>query len=107
MDHSRKYRDLALETNAQKLWRITCFVVHKKYRRQGIAGVALRAALESIRKKGGGMVEGYPISRWLSRAFGNESTHGTVSMFEKEGFRKVAELGNTKFSDHVLMRKRV
>jgi ribosomal protein S18 acetylase RimI-like enzyme len=35
----------------KKLWRITCFVVDKKHSRQGIAGAALRAALQSIKKQ--------------------------------------------------------
>ena len=30
------------------------------------------------------------MTRGESYAFGNESTHGTVSMFEKEGFKTVA-----------------
>ncbi len=43
------------------------------------------------------------MTRGESYAFGNESTHGTVSMFEKEGFKTVAPLGSTKFSTSVLM----
>ncbi len=43
-------------------WRITCFVTHKKHRRQGIAGIALAAALDSIREQGGGWVEATPIA---------------------------------------------
>ena len=85
IDNSRKYRGLAPEDTAETLWRITCFAVLKKYRQRGVATAALQAALEAIRKKGGGLVEAFPISRWESYAFGNESTHGTASMFEKEG----------------------
>jgi hypothetical protein len=62
----------------------------------------LRAALESIRKKGGGVVEAYPLIDWedlrrseLRRRFGNMSAHGTVSMFEKHGFEIVAPFGGT------------
>jgi len=62
---------------------------------------------QSYTKKGGGIVEAYPISRWESYAFGNESTHGTASMFEKVGFETVASFGKTRFSTHVLMRKTV
>ena len=90
-----------------RLWRITCFVGHKKYRRHGVASVALKAALESIKKQGGGLVEGYPINWWVSRAFGNESTHGTATMFKKAGFKTVASLGATRFSSHVVMRRTV
>ena len=104
IDGMRKYRALAPKSS-QKLWRITCFVVHKKHRRQGVATVALQAALASIRKKGGGLVEAYPITRWLSRAFGNESTHGTLSMFKRAGFRAVAPFGSTRFSAHALVRR--
>jgi GNAT superfamily N-acetyltransferase len=107
IDHSRKYRGLAPQNTSRKLWRITCFVVHKKYRRQGVGGAALAAALESIKKRGGGLVKAYPINWWLPRAFGNESTHGTASMFERAGFKVVAAFGKTRFSSHVLMRRTV
>jgi ribosomal protein S18 acetylase RimI-like enzyme len=131
---------------ATRLWRITCFVTDKKHRRRGVAGFALRAALESIRKQGGGLVEGYPVAHWhidrefgkltkkygrhapevcrhlemrtkpegvfvrgvgpLAAAhggFGNVSTQGTVSMFEKAGFRPVAVVSRT----HVLMQRTI
>ena len=87
----------------QKLWRITCFVVAKNHRRQGIAGAALRAALHSIKKKGGGLVEAYPVENWSSGSFGNMSTHGAVSMFRKEHFQIVAPLNNT----NVVMRRAI
>jgi GNAT superfamily N-acetyltransferase len=107
IDNSRKYRHLAPCPGTQKLWRITCFAVLKEYRKRRVASAALHAALEAIRNKGGGLVEAYPINRWLSRAFGNESTHGTASMFEKAGFKPVVPLGGTRFSSHVLMRRTV
>lgn len=52
IDSSPKYRKLALEDGKDRLWRISCFVVNKEYRRRGVASVALKAALEAIRKKG-------------------------------------------------------
>jgi GNAT superfamily N-acetyltransferase len=105
IDNDRKYRSIAAETEPLRLWRITCFVVDRKYRRRGAASAALKAALSEIQKKGGGLVEAYPISRWESWAFGNESTHGIASMFEKEGFKVAAPFGSTVFSTAVLMRK--
>jgi GNAT superfamily N-acetyltransferase len=87
IDSSRKHRGLAAKSETERLWRITCFAVHKNWRKRGVASVALKAALEAIREKGGGLVEGYPITRGESRAFGNESTHGTASMFKKLGSR--------------------
>ena len=103
-DNSRKYAGTAPNAG-QKLWRITCFVVDKRFRRRGVASAALQAALEAIRQKGGGLVEAFPITRWQSRTFGNESTHGTASMFRKAGFKIVAPFGTTRFSTHVVMRK--
>lgn len=40
-------------------WYITCFVVDPRYRGQGASGAALRAAVEAIRRRGGGVVEGH------------------------------------------------
>jgi hypothetical protein len=45
----------------ERLWRITCFCTNPDYARQGVTGVALRAALRSIAAKGGGVVEARPI----------------------------------------------
>ena len=106
IDNKRAYQGLAPQ-GPEKLWRITCFAVLKPYRKRGVAYAALRAALEAIRRRGGGLVEAYPITRWLARAFGNESTHGTESMFVKAGFQRVGPFGSTRYSSHVLMRKTV
>lgn len=46
-------------------WRITCFVTAKSHRRRGIATMALRGALQSIREQGGGVVEAYPVVAWM------------------------------------------
>jgi len=85
--------------SGRRLWRITCFVVHKKYRRRGVARIALKAALAAIQNEGGGQVEAYPIKRWG----GYQKYRGAVSMFEKEGFQIVAPLGKS----NVLVRKSI
>lgn len=107
IDGSRQYRKVATAAGEERLWRITCFAVLKDYRLQGVATAALNAALKSIRRQGGGVVEAYPITRWETRAFGNESTHGTFSMFSKAGFKTVSAFGSTRFSSHVLVRRTV
>ena len=89
IDNNPRYRKLVPEGNAKRLWRITCFTVDRKYRRRGVASFALKAALEAIRSKGGGLVEAYPITGW-----GAYSEYlGTVSMFRKQGFTTVAPFG--------------
>ena len=84
IDNCRSYPGQPPEKPGRRLWRITCFVVHKKHRRRGIASIALKAVLEGIRKKGGGVVEAFPLAEPKTSTFGNMSTHGTVSMFRKE-----------------------
>ena len=66
-------------------WRITCFVTHKDFRRQGVAAAALGAAVAAISKRGGGLVEGFPLS-----VDGPWSYTGTVELFEREGFTEVS-----------------
>lgn len=59
----------------------------------------MKAALGAICKQGGGLVEGYPITRW-----GNYAEYrGTVSMFRRAGFKIVAPFGK----NNVVMQKRV
>jgi GNAT superfamily N-acetyltransferase len=101
MQHHPQYRKLALNDAryGKKFWRITCFTVEKKYRRTRVASVALKAALEAIRKRGGGLVEAYPIKRYGSY----REYLGIASMFEREGFEKVAPFGR----NNVVMRKMI
>jgi ribosomal protein S18 acetylase RimI-like enzyme len=99
IDNSFSYRRLTPVSGGHRLWRITCFVVPSKYRRRGIATIALKAALAAIQSDGGGLVEAYPIRNWNSSA----SYRGTVSMFEREGFKVVGPLG----ASNVLMRRAV
>jgi len=98
IDRGRFYRKLPPPPTG--IWRIACFVVAAKHRRQGVATAALHAALASIRAQGGGSVEAYPVVAPQHGA--NTVWFGTVPMFEREGFRKVSRLGAS-----VLMRKRV
>lgn len=105
IDASHNYRNLGLAAASHKLWRITCFVVDRRHRQKGIATAALKTALESIKKQGGGIVEAYPVLDWKklrpaeirrrghAPSFGNVSTHGTVSMFAKQGFKRIAAFG--------------
>ena len=102
IDHKVKYRRLALGDRGDKLWRITCFVVDKEYRRRGVASFGLNAALEEIRKKGGGLVEAYPVSETDQGA--NYMYCGTASMFERAGFKTIAPLGEGRTKTVVMRR---
>ena len=56
--HRKEYE--ATRTEESPDYRITCIFVDRDYRRTGVAGAALRGALELIANAGGGVVEGYP-----------------------------------------------
>ncbi len=99
IDNRPGYRRLAPEQVDKEVWRITCFVVDKRYRRSGVATTALKAALDSIERRGGGLVEAYPIARWGAYT----EYFGTASMFQKEGFETVAPFGK----DNLLMRRTI
>ncbi len=103
MDHTRSYRGTSPHGEGS-IWRITCFVVDKNYRRRGVATAALRAVLESIKNKGGGVVEAYPVSK-TDQGPGYMYS-GRLSMFEKAGFKKAAQLGTGR-TQTVLMRGKV
>ena len=102
MDNTTKYRKLALEEDSERLWRITCFVVDNKYRRRGVATFGLKAALEAIKKRGGGIVEAYPVRKTDQGA--NYIYCGTVSMFERAGFKTIAPLAQGRTSTVVMRR---
>ena len=104
VDHSRNYRNLASADEKRRRWRITCFVVDKNYRKSGVASTALKAALESIRNKGGGLVEAIPVSK-TDQGPGYMYT-GTVSMFEKAGFKIIAPFASGRTTT-VLMRRSI
>jgi len=99
IDNNPRYRKFAHGNGNERLWRITCFVVHKNFRCRGVAHIGLKAALAAIQNEGGGLVEAYPIKRWGAY----QEWRGTVSMFEKEGFQIVAPLGKS----NVLMRRTI
>lgn len=71
-------------------YRITCIFVDRRYRRRGVAALALRGALDQISQAGGGVVEGYPHDmakqpegKKMSSSF---LYGGTRRMFEEAGF---------------------
>ncbi|HLJ61592.1 MAG TPA: GNAT family N-acetyltransferase [bacterium] len=82
-------------------WRIPCFFVDRDRRRDGVAKAALRGALRIIAAKGGGTVDGYPISVRGKSYSSSFLWGGTESMFAEVGFSLVGRLGTSK----VVMRK--
>lgn len=78
-----------------EVWSVTCFFVAKQARRQGLTVKLLQAALDHVRKRGGKIVEGYPVDaeRELPDVF---VYHGTAAAFRKAGFVEVARRSETR-----------
>ncbi len=106
IDNGRNYKRLDMLDESEKLWRITCFFVDRDYRKKGVANLALKAALDSIKEQGGGVVEAYPVTHKSARAWSKWSNwfwFGTESMFERENFKVVGPMG----PHHLLVRRTI
>jgi GNAT superfamily N-acetyltransferase len=103
IDAGRGYRKVGPPADEDKVWRITCFFVDRAHRGKGVAKIALHAALESIKKRGGGIVEAFPVVSERMAAVPEWRWFGTPKMFQNEGFAPVAALG----TNGLLMRKTI
>lgn len=99
VERGRKYKSMEGQLGPPPNWRITCFFIDRPFRRSGAARIALHAAMESIQRRGGGIVEGYPATHGRAVA----TWFGTVGMFEREGFEVVRPFGKS----NVLVRKQI
>jgi GNAT superfamily N-acetyltransferase len=84
-------------------WAIVCFYIDKRHRGEGVGKALLDAAVKHVAKKGGRLVEGYPVHPDGKTAAASAYT-GVVSMFENAGFDQVARRKPTSRS---IWRKRV
>jgi GNAT superfamily N-acetyltransferase len=67
-------------------YRITCFFVDRNYRRDGVAALALRGALDLIAQAGGGLVEAYPQDTGGKKITASFLYSLTRNHFERAGF---------------------
>jgi GNAT superfamily N-acetyltransferase len=78
--------------DADDVWSVPCFFIHKDYRGQGVATALLEASLKVLRKRGAKVVEGYPVKLPEAGArITNASAYtGTLPFFLRHGFTHVA-----------------
>jgi GNAT superfamily N-acetyltransferase len=91
--HHRKEYDA---TNDRRVdYRITCVRVDKARRRQGLAAVAIRGALDLIAQAGGGVVESYPhdLTEQTKKMSSSFLYNGTRRLYERLGFTYVRPKG--------------
>ncbi|WP_127475564.1 GNAT family N-acetyltransferase [Microbacterium sulfonylureivorans] len=73
------------------VWAVSCFVVRREHRGEGLNARLLEAAVDYARAGGARVVEAYPVDPAAGRKKSpNELYHGTVSTFVAAGFREVA-----------------
>jgi GNAT superfamily N-acetyltransferase len=99
--HRKEYE--ATRTDEPPDYRITCIFVDRDYRRKGVAGVALRGALDLIAKAGGGVVEGYPQDTQGKKISASFLYNTTRSLYEQTGF----SYDRPKGKNHCVMRRTV
>ena len=78
-------------------WSVACLFVHRKYRKQGVATELLKAAAKHVRRRGGKILEGYPVEprgdKLIPAAF---AWTGVPSAFIAAGFHEVARRSETR-----------
>jgi GNAT superfamily N-acetyltransferase len=85
-------------------YRLTCIFVDRDYRRKGVAGMALRGAVDLIAKAGGGVVEGYPQDLPQGKKISSSFLYNvTRSLYEQSGFTYLRPKGK----NHCVMRRSV
>ena len=85
------YSKVLAPVDDKPVWSIVCFVVGKQARRQGIANALLDAAIDYARDHGATKLEAYPVeTRRGVRVGSGELYKGTLTMFERAGFKVVA-----------------
>ena len=78
------------------VWSIVCFFVDKNYRNKGLSVQLLQAAIEYVKKRGGTVLEGYPVEPKKDKMPAGFAWTGLASAFRKAGFLEVARRSETR-----------
>ena len=92
LDRSRVMKRL----DDQPVWSVVCFFVAKAYRGKGISVELLQAATAYVRKRGGKIVEGYPVEPRKGKMPDVFAYTGLASAFRKAGFLECTRRSETR-----------
>lgn len=79
----------------RSVWSVACFFVDKKHRRQGISVKLLKAAIDFVGKRGGRIIEGYPVDPKKDQPDAFIWT-GLATAFIKAGFKEVVRRSESR-----------
>lgn len=74
----------------QEVWSVSCFLIEKTHRRQGVATRLLEAACDFVAEHGGRIIEGYPLVAGRADYPDVYAWIGFDSVFKRAGFEEVA-----------------
>jgi GNAT superfamily N-acetyltransferase len=80
----------------REVWSVACLFVAKPFRRRGVTVGLLRAAGEFVARRGGKIVEGYPIDPKQDSMPDVFAWTGLKSAFNKAGFSECARRSETR-----------
>ena len=75
----------------QPVWAVWCIRTRAGHRGRGISHALLEGAVEFARAGGAPVVEGYPVDNGGSKVDTTMAYVGTLALFERAGFAKVAD----------------
>jgi GNAT superfamily N-acetyltransferase len=78
------------------VWSVVCFFIARKFRRKGLTVKLLKTAIDDVRKKGGKIIEGYPVEPKKGQTPDPFAYTGTASAFRKAGFVEVVRRSETR-----------
>lgn len=78
------------------VWSISCFFVEKNYRGKGLSTQMIGAAVDYVKKKGGSVVEAYPVEPRKDKMPDAFAWTGLASAFIKAGFTECARRSETR-----------
>jgi GNAT superfamily N-acetyltransferase len=74
------------------VWAVTCFVVRREHRGEGLNHALLDAAVDYARSSGARLIEGYPVDTGGEKQRTNDLFHGTLGTFLASGFKTQTEM---------------
>ena len=96
-DYGRLARSRILKpVDEAPVWSVVCFFVDRRFRGRGLTVSLLQEACEHVRRRGGRLLEGYPVEPRKDRAPTVFMYHGLASAFSRAGFTQVARRSETR-----------